>query len=199
MGSRPSRRARRWPRPSASATGSAALEQAYAGYDSVPTTARSERYEAAMERLAAKYADDKEAAIFYALALLEAVDHRDKTYAQADQGGRDPGGDRPSQPDHPGTGALHHPRLRLRAARAAGRAGRRQVRQGGAVGAARPAHALAHLLDPRALGRLDPLESGGGEGVARLRGPERSRDDVLAGAARAGLHGLRLSAAWPES
>jgi tetratricopeptide (TPR) repeat protein len=60
----------------------AALEQAFAGYETVPTTTRSERYEAAMEKLARKYPEDKEAAIFYALALLEAVDHRDKTYAR---------------------------------------------------------------------------------------------------------------------
>jgi len=80
----------------------AALEQAYAGYDSVPTTARSERYEAAMERLAAKYADDKEAAIFYALALLEAVDHRDKTYARQLKAGAIMEPIERAQPNHPG-------------------------------------------------------------------------------------------------
>jgi tetratricopeptide (TPR) repeat protein len=80
----------------------AALEQAYAGYDSVPTTARSERYEAAMERLAAKYADDKEAAIFYALALLEAVDHRDKTYGRQIKAGAILEAIDRVQPDHPG-------------------------------------------------------------------------------------------------
>ena len=80
----------------------AALEEAYAGYDSVPTTARSERYEAAMERLAAKYTDDKEAAIFYALALLEAVDHRDKTYARQKKAGAILEAIDRVQPDHPG-------------------------------------------------------------------------------------------------
>src|SRR5439155_26022438 len=54
-----------------------ALEQAYAGYDSVPTTTRSERYEQAMERLARKYPDDKVAAIFYALASRTSY-HRDR-------------------------------------------------------------------------------------------------------------------------
>src|SRR5437879_5232021 len=79
-----------------------ALEQAYAGYDSVPTTTRSERYEQAMERLARKYPDDKEAAIFYALALLEAVDHRDKTYARQIKAGAILEQIERAQPAHPG-------------------------------------------------------------------------------------------------
>jgi tetratricopeptide (TPR) repeat protein len=79
-----------------------ALEQAYAGYDSVPTTTRSERYEQAMERLARKYPDDKEAAIFYALALLEAVDHRDKTYARQIKAGAILEAIDRAQPNHPG-------------------------------------------------------------------------------------------------
>ena len=79
-----------------------ALEQAYAGYDSVPTTTRSERYEQAMERLARKYPDDKEAAIFYALALLEAVDHGDKTYARQIKAGAILDAIDRTQPNHPG-------------------------------------------------------------------------------------------------
>lgn len=80
----------------------AALEQAFAGYDTVPTAARSQRYEAAMERLAARYPDDKEAAIFYALALLEAVDHRDKTYARQLKAGAIMEPIERAQPNHPG-------------------------------------------------------------------------------------------------
>jgi tetratricopeptide (TPR) repeat protein len=79
-----------------------ALEQAYAGYDTVPTTTRSERYEQAMERLARRYPDDKEAAIFYALALLEAVDHGDKTYARQIKAGAILESIDRVQPDHPG-------------------------------------------------------------------------------------------------
>jgi len=41
---------------------------------------RTLAYEAAMERLAAKYLDDDEAQVFYALAINEAVDLTDKTY-----------------------------------------------------------------------------------------------------------------------
>src|SRR5258708_9242285 len=59
-----------------------ALEAVYRDYDRVPTSARSQRYEQAMAELARKYPDDKEAAIFYALALLEAVDHADNGYAR---------------------------------------------------------------------------------------------------------------------
>ena len=80
----------------------AALEPAYAGFDSVPTTTRSERYEAAMEQLSRKYPDDKEAAIFYALALLEAVDHRDKTYARQIKAGAIMEPIDRAQPNHPG-------------------------------------------------------------------------------------------------
>ena len=79
-----------------------ALEQAYAGHDTVPTHARSVKYEQAMERLAAKYPEDKEAAIFYALALLEAVDHRDKTYARQIKAGAILEAIDRVQPNHPG-------------------------------------------------------------------------------------------------
>src|SRR2546430_11681566 len=55
-----------------------------------------------MERLARKYPDDKEAAIFYALALLEAVDHRDKTYARQIKAGAILEEIDRAQPNHPG-------------------------------------------------------------------------------------------------
>src|SRR2546428_11271751 len=92
-----------------------------------------------------------------------------------------------------------HPRLLLRAAGAPGCERRRQVCQGCSLGAARPAHALTYLFDPRTMGRLDSLEPGRGESLARVRGQECSRYDVLAGAARAGFHGVRVSAARPGS
>ena len=57
-----------------------ALEPAYAGYDNVPNDDAERALRAGDGALARKYPDDKEAAIFYALALLEAVDHADKTY-----------------------------------------------------------------------------------------------------------------------
>src|SRR5205823_4282925 len=47
-----------------------------------PQPSRTANYEAAMARLHARYPDDAEAAIFYALALGEATDPADKTYAK---------------------------------------------------------------------------------------------------------------------
>ena len=79
-----------------------AIEAAYKDYDKVPNTTRSERYEEAMAALAKKYPDDKEAAIFYALALLEAVDHADKTYRRQLAAGEILEKVEREQPDHPG-------------------------------------------------------------------------------------------------
>ena len=55
---------------------------AFYGRDRAPFRERAVRYEAAMEKLAAKYPQDGEAAIFYALALNIASDPMDKTYAR---------------------------------------------------------------------------------------------------------------------
>ena len=55
---------------------------AFYGRDRAPFRERAARYEAAMEKLAAKYPDDKEAGIFYALALDIASDPMDKTFAK---------------------------------------------------------------------------------------------------------------------
>src|SRR5882757_9460365 len=59
-----------------------ALATFYQDYASVPQQTRTANYEAAMARLSARYPDDAEAAIFYALALNEAADPADKTYAR---------------------------------------------------------------------------------------------------------------------
>ena len=79
-----------------------AIDAAYKDYDKVPNTTRSERYEEAMAALAKKYPDDREAAIFYALALLEAVDHADKTYRRQRAAGEILEKVEREQPDHPG-------------------------------------------------------------------------------------------------
>ena len=59
-----------------------ALAAFYQDYATVPQRTRTANYEAAMARLVARYPDDAEAAIFYALALNEAADPGDKTYAK---------------------------------------------------------------------------------------------------------------------
>jgi tetratricopeptide (TPR) repeat protein len=57
-----------------------ALASFYKDYEAVPQRTRTANYEAAMARLSARYPDDAEAAIFYALALNEAADPADKAY-----------------------------------------------------------------------------------------------------------------------
>src|SRR6476469_126938 len=59
-----------------------ALASYYQDYASVPQQRRTANYEAAMAQLSARYPDDAEAAIFYALALNEAADPADKSYAK---------------------------------------------------------------------------------------------------------------------
>ncbi|HEY3068257.1 MAG TPA: hypothetical protein VGL09_20905 [Methylomirabilota bacterium] len=54
----------------------AAIEEFYKDHDKVDQDTRSKNYEKAMEALAAKYPDDVEAKIFYALALNETFDHK---------------------------------------------------------------------------------------------------------------------------
>lgn len=52
----------------------------YEGYDTVDQKTRTARYERAMGNLHERYPDDSEIAVFYALALNEAVDLTDKSY-----------------------------------------------------------------------------------------------------------------------
>ncbi len=59
-----------------------ALAAFYQDYATVSQSRRTANYEAAMARLWARYPDDAEAGIFYALALNEAADPADKTYAR---------------------------------------------------------------------------------------------------------------------
>jgi predicted Zn-dependent protease len=57
-----------------------ALAQFFDGHDTVDQRTRTRRYSSAMEALHAKYPNDSEAAVFYALSLLEGVDLTDTTY-----------------------------------------------------------------------------------------------------------------------
>jgi hypothetical protein len=59
----------------------AAVSQLYTDYQSRPQQARLIAYRDAMQQLAAKYPDDHEAQIFYALSLAASEDPSDKTYA----------------------------------------------------------------------------------------------------------------------
>jgi len=59
----------------------AAIEVFYKDHDTVDHRTRAQRYEKAMESLSARYPQDREAAIFYALALNITLNPNDKTYA----------------------------------------------------------------------------------------------------------------------
>jgi hypothetical protein len=59
-----------------------ALAAYFKDYATVDQRTRTLAYEAAMAQLSARYPDDAEAAIFYALALNEAADLNDKTYSR---------------------------------------------------------------------------------------------------------------------
>ena len=71
-------------------------------YEHVDQHTRTLAYEAAMEHLAAKYPDDDEAQIFYALAINEAVDLSDKTYARQLKAGAILERMEAKLPNHPG-------------------------------------------------------------------------------------------------
>jgi tetratricopeptide (TPR) repeat protein len=57
-----------------------AMELFFKDADKLDQTTRSKLYEKAMEQLHMRYPEDSEAAVFYALALLENVSFSDKTY-----------------------------------------------------------------------------------------------------------------------
>jgi len=71
-------------------------------YQTVNQRTRSERYEAAMAALFARHPKDPEVTAFYALALLEAVDLSDKTYAKQLKAARLLEPLQRAHPDHPG-------------------------------------------------------------------------------------------------
>ncbi|HXC60376.1 MAG TPA: hypothetical protein VN645_13765 [Steroidobacteraceae bacterium] len=79
-----------------------ALAVFFQGYDTVDQRTRSARYESAMARLHERYPDDTEASVFYALALLEAVDLTDRTYARQLRAAKLLESLQGAQPDHPG-------------------------------------------------------------------------------------------------
>jgi hypothetical protein len=79
-----------------------ALAAFYKDYGTVDQHTRTRNYEAAMARLHVSYPDDDEAAIFYALALNEAVDLTDKAYARQLKAAAILERLEPVHPNHPG-------------------------------------------------------------------------------------------------
>jgi tetratricopeptide (TPR) repeat protein len=79
-----------------------ALLTYYNNWEKLDHRTRCNRYEAAMKTLSEKYPNDKEATIFYALALDAAADPADKTYAKQKKAGQILNGLYPNAPYHPG-------------------------------------------------------------------------------------------------
>jgi hypothetical protein len=65
----------------------AAIAKFYENYDKTDHRTRALAYETAMEQVAQRYADDREAYIFYSLALLATAAPTDKTYANQKKAG----------------------------------------------------------------------------------------------------------------
>src|SRR6266853_950215 len=80
----------------------AALETFYKDSDKLDHRNRALAYEKAMEQLQTRYPDDREAAIFYALALQGSASPTDKTYANQKKAGAILEKILAEQPEHPG-------------------------------------------------------------------------------------------------
>jgi hypothetical protein len=79
-----------------------AIDTFYRDWDKSDHRSRTGAYEKAMERLSARYPDDREAAIFYALALNATAPPTDKTYANQLKAGAILEKVLTEQPNHPG-------------------------------------------------------------------------------------------------
>ena len=80
----------------------AAVELVYKDADKVAHKTRVTAYDKAMEQLSARYPDDREAAIFYALALNMTLNPNDKTYANQLKAAEVLEKAFAEQPNHPG-------------------------------------------------------------------------------------------------
>jgi hypothetical protein len=80
----------------------AAVETLFHNAGTVDQRTRTLAYEKAMEQLAAKYPDDSEARIFYALAIDQTAQPADKTYANQLKAAAILEKEFAKQPDHPG-------------------------------------------------------------------------------------------------
>ena len=79
-----------------------AINLFYKDADKTDHRSRCIKFEQAMNQLQQQYPDDKEAAIFYALALTAAADPADKTFTKQKKAGAILNALYPGQPNHPG-------------------------------------------------------------------------------------------------
>ena len=102
-------------------------------------------YEQAMRDVAAKYPDDREASIFWALSLAVSALPTDKTYTNQLKAGAILEKLYPEQTESSRHHPLHHSQLRRACAGRQGQGCGRTLRGDCAVRAARAAHAVAHV------------------------------------------------------
>ena len=172
-----------------------ALAAFYQDYATVPQRTRTANYEAAMARLSARYPDDAEAAIFYALALNEAADPADKTYARQLKAADILEKLEPKYPNHPGIPhyiihSYDYPELAMRGAIAAARCAQL------APSAPHALHMPSHIFST--LGMWDRFHRGERKdhrGEPGLCGEKQSRRDLCRRSALARLHAVCVSAA----
>ncbi|HSN59460.1 MAG TPA: hypothetical protein VLR49_00890 [Ferruginibacter sp.] len=79
-----------------------AIAAFYMGWEKADHLSRCEKFEKAMELLYKEYPNDKEAAIFYALALNAAANPADKSFAKQKKAGAILNSLYPGEPNHPG-------------------------------------------------------------------------------------------------
>ncbi len=79
-----------------------AIASLYTDWEKVDHRTRCISFEKAMEKVYTKYPDDKEGAVFYALALDAAADPNDKSFAKQKKAGAILNALYPNEPNHPG-------------------------------------------------------------------------------------------------
>ena len=129
-----------------------ALSAYYRDHDKTPVNARMAAYNKAMEQVAQRYPDDYEAQVFYALTLQASASPADTTYANQLKSVAILEKLYEQNPRASGRDTFHHSCVRLPPARREGHSRRPALCRDRAGRAARPAHAVAHLLDGRDVG-----------------------------------------------
>ena len=132
----------------------AAVGKLYSDFESTPQRARLIAYRDAMGEVAAKYPEDHEAQIFYALAIAVFGRSRGQDVRRAAQGGSDSRKIVRAGADASRTGALHYPYLRRASAGGAGAGGGAALLGNCARCAARAAHAIAYVHPHGLLARV---------------------------------------------
>ncbi len=152
----------------------AAIATFYRDSDKLDHQTRAVAYEKAMEQVYLRYPEDREAAVFYGLALNASALPTDKTYANKQQGGGDPqqGLGRAAEPSR--RRPLPDPQRRYGAI-CPGRPGRGDLLlEDRTRCAACAAHALAHLHPARFVAAIDRFEPRRSCRGARLCSTRRS-------------------------